>query len=75
MTAGGCESDHCVTCADEAVPMVVLVAGADGLADCAGEDGAETTVMTDLVGAVAAGDRVLVHAGVALARVDVEPVA
>jgi hydrogenase maturation factor len=74
VTAAGCGSDHCVTCADEAVPMVVLAADADGLAECAGDDGAETTVMTDLVGVVAAGDRVLVHAGVALARVE-EPAA
>ncbi len=64
-----CEDGHCVTCADEAVPMRVLGVSVDGLARCADADGAETDVMTDLVGAVEAGDDVLVHAGVALARV------
>jgi hydrogenase expression/formation protein HypC len=59
-----CDSDHCVTCSDEAVEMRVLAPGDDGLAQC---DGGE--VMTDLVGPVAAGDTVLVHAGVAIARV------
>jgi hydrogenase maturation factor len=64
-----CEDGRCVTCADEAVPMRVLAPPVDGLALCAGAEGAETEVMTDLVGAVAPGDDVLVHAGVALARV------
>ena len=41
----------------------------DGLALCAGEDGGSQTVMTELVGDVAAGDTLLVHAGVALVRV------
>jgi hydrogenase maturation factor len=45
--------------------MRVLHAGDDGVAVCdAGE------VLTDLVGPLEAGDVVLVHAGVAIARVD-----
>jgi len=39
-----------------------------GLALCADEAGVKLDVMTDLVGAVFPGDGLLVHAGVALAR-------
>ena len=64
-------SCHCVTCADEGVPMRVLgVAGAAGLADCAGEDGETATVDTTLVEPVGRGERVLVHAGVALVKLE-----
>jgi hydrogenase maturation factor len=56
---------HCVTCSDEGVPMRVVAVQPGGLALCDGE----VEVMTDLVGAVAVGDELLVHAGVALARV------
>ena len=61
-----CHPDQgCITCGDHAVPMrVVLVDEARVLALC--EDDVE--VMTDLVGEVAPGDAVLVHAGVAIAR-------
>jgi len=51
-----CEEHHCVTCADEGVPMRVLEVGPDGLAHCEND----VEVMTELVGRV--------HAGVALAR-------
>jgi hydrogenase maturation factor len=64
-----CAADgHCITCSDEGVPMRVVAAGGDGLALCADEGGGELDVMTDLVGAVTPGDDLLVHAGVALAR-------
>ncbi len=50
-----------------AVALTVLsVAGAD--ARCRDEQGREETVALELVGAVAPGDRLLVHAGVALER-------
>ena len=39
-----CADGHCVTCSDEGVAMRVVEAAADGLALCAGEDGAGTTV-------------------------------
>ena len=54
---------HCVTCADEGVPMTVEDVR-DGIAVCTGD----VEVMTDLVGEVRRGDELLVHAGVALAR-------
>jgi hydrogenase maturation factor len=59
-----CSDDHCVTCADEGVPMRVVDVRAGAIAVC--EDDVE--VMTDLVGDVRAGDELLVHAGVAIAR-------
>ena len=59
------DADHCITCSDEGLEMRVLEARDDGIALCDGGD-----VMTELVGPVRAGDRVLVHAGVAIARVE-----
>jgi hydrogenase maturation factor len=58
-----CDDGHCVTCSDEGVPMRV-VAVREGLALCDGD----VEVMTDLVGEVNAGEELLVHAGVAIAR-------
>ena len=59
-----CDERHCVTCSDEAVPLRVLEVCDEGTALCDGG----VTVMTDLVGTVAPGDELLVHAGTALAR-------
>ena len=41
-----------------------------GLALCAGADGTRVEVLTGVVGSVAAGDTLLVHAGAALVRLD-----
>lgn len=49
---------------------VLGVAGAAGLARCEGEDGTTTTIDTTLVEPVTQGERVLVHAGVALVKLD-----
>jgi hydrogenase maturation factor len=57
--------DRCVTCSDEAVPMRVVEVRPGATAICDGD----VEVMTDLVDAVEPGDELLVHAGVALARV------
>jgi hydrogenase maturation factor len=58
--------DHCITCSDEGIPMQVeRIDDARGLALCAAEDGSTSTVEIALV-SVEPGDRVLVHAGVAL---------
>ena len=63
-----CGSDHCITCGDDGIPMtVVRVDAAQGLAVCTDDAGSEATVEISLVGPVAGGDRVLVHAGVAIA--------
>jgi hydrogenase maturation factor len=69
---GSCDSEQrCITCSDEGVPMRVLrVDDARGLALCEREDGIHATVEVALVGDLAAGDLVLVHAAVALARLE-----
>jgi hydrogenase assembly chaperone HypC/HupF len=59
--------DRCITCSDEGVPMQVeRVDEERGLALCAAEDGSRRTVEIALVEPVGPGDRLLVHAGVAL---------
>ena len=65
MSAHAC-GDHCITCSDEGVPMrVERIDEERDLALCRGEDGSRSTVEIALVD-VTPGDRVLVHAGVAL---------
>ena len=60
----------CITCGDVAVVLTVeAVEGSD--ARCRDEQGREELVATELVGQVQPGDHVLVHAGVAIERVDV----
>jgi hypothetical protein len=64
--------DHgvgCVTCGDTAAWMRVLeVDTARELAVCADEGGRRHTVDTGVAGAIASGDRLLVHAGAALLK-------
>ena len=64
--------DHttgCITCGDVALPLTVMrLDEGRGLALCADDDGQSETVETDLVAPVAVGDRLLVHAGTAIAR-------
>ncbi|MDX6213217.1 MAG: hydrogenase expression/formation protein HypC [Frankiales bacterium] len=55
----------CLTCGDVAVALTVhALDGADAV--CRDEAGREELVALELVGDVAPGDRLLVHAGVAL---------
>jgi hydrogenase maturation factor len=62
-----CGPEHCITCGDDGVPMRVLALDDErGLALCADDAGSHHTVETALVAPVAAGDELLVHAGVAL---------
>jgi hydrogenase maturation factor len=64
--------DHCITCSDEGIPMQVERIDEDrGLALCSNEDGSRSTVEIALV-SVEPGDRVLVHAGVALAELSAQ---
>jgi hypothetical protein len=73
-----CDAEgHCITCSDEALPMRVIEILADGgvaLCEGLGEGGmggmgGRAEVLIGLVGGVAPGEVVLVHAGAALARV------
>jgi hydrogenase maturation factor len=66
-----CATDHgCITCADEGVEVRVVGTGADGLADCVDGQGAVGVVDIALVGDVVPGDALLVHAGVAIVRLE-----
>jgi hydrogenase maturation factor len=57
----------CITCGDIAVALTVMsLDGPD--ARCRDEQGREEVVAMELVGEVHEGDRVLVHAGVAIER-------
>ena len=67
------ECDHstgCITCGDEAILMrVVRIDSERELALCATEDdGERSTVEIALVAPVSEGDRLLVHAGTAIAH-------
>ena len=64
-----CSDEHCITCGDLGIPMRIVAFEAEGLACCCDVTGAgqpDSTVDVQLVGDVAPGDVVLVHAGVAL---------
>lgn len=63
--------DVCITCGDVAVALTVVELGADA-ARCIDDEGRVESVAVDLVAPVAPGDRLLVHAGVALVRVEGE---
>jgi hydrogenase maturation factor len=60
----------CITCGDEGVEMrVVNVDAPSGLALCSDPDGSTSEVDLGIVsGGIEPGDALLVHAGVALAR-------
>ena len=63
----------CITCGDVAIPLTVLrLDEGRGLALCAAGEGSSETVEIDLVAPVAPGDRLLVHAGTAIARLSQE---
>jgi hydrogenase maturation factor len=64
-----CGSQHCITCGDIAVEMTVLrVDAARELALCEAKDGARATVEIALVAPVSPADRLLIHAGTAIAH-------
>ena len=66
----------CITCGDEGVEMRVLKLDAPrALAVCVDADGSTSEVDLALVAGVAPGDELLVHAGVALARLEPEAAA
>ena len=66
-------STSCITCGDVAIPLTVLrLDDGRGLALCADDDGRTETVEIELVAPVAPGDRLLVHAGTAIARLTEE---
>lgn len=62
--------EGCITCADEGVPMTVVRLVDPGLAECRDEAGTVRDVLTGLVPDAASGDRLLVHAGTALLKME-----
>jgi hydrogenase expression/formation protein HypC len=69
------DGEGCITCGDVAVALTVIATG-EYDARCRDDLGREEVVATELVGDVAVGDRLLVHAKVALERLpdrEVEP--
>ena len=67
--APACADEHCITCSDQGLPLRIVTLEGAGLARCRDEAAPgepDTTVDVQLVGVVAPGDLVLVHAGVAL---------
>jgi hydrogenase maturation factor len=68
-----CGERHCITCGDDGEPMVVLrVDEQRELALCEAASGERSSVEIALVAPLIAGQRVLVHAGTAIARLDGE---
>jgi len=63
----GCHDDVCITCGDIALALAVVSVDGD-TARCRDDEGRVETVAIELVEPVVAGDRVLVHAGVALVK-------
>jgi hypothetical protein len=60
---------RCITCSDEAVEVTVLTVDAtQDLALCKTSDGRRETVEIALVAPVRPADRLLVHAGTAIAQ-------
>jgi hydrogenase expression/formation protein HypC len=65
----GVGEEGCITCGDVALPLRVRQVDADRtLALCANDAGQTETVEIALVGDVAEGDELLVHAGTAIAH-------
>ncbi|MBA3420384.1 MAG: HypC/HybG/HupF family hydrogenase formation chaperone [Thermoleophilaceae bacterium] len=63
----------CITCGDEGIEMRALkVDAGSGLAVCVDHQGSTSEVDLGIVTGVAPGHAVLVHAGVALARLEPE---
>lgn len=64
---------HCITCADEGIEMEVVsvtVGGTQSGAQCRDRCGSEQRVAIDLVEPVEIGDLLLVHAGVAISKLE-----
>ena len=68
--AGACGVDQegCITCGDVALPLRVSGSTRARLALCVNEEGQSESVEIALVGEVAEGDELLVHAGTAIAH-------
>ena len=74
LVAPSCGSTHCITCGDVGVAMVVVAVDEERcLALCADHAGRHESVEIALVAPVVPGDRLLVHAGTAIAPAGAGP--
>ncbi len=64
---------HCITCSDEALPAQVVALQREQAVATVEAEGERLEVATDLLDDVVIGDVLLVHAGVALARLEGVP--
>jgi len=72
--ASNSNEQHCITCSDDGVPMTVVRLDAGrGLALCADAAGARSTVEIALIEPPLPGERLLVHAGTAIASLGPAP--
>jgi hydrogenase maturation factor len=66
-----CRDDHCITCSDQGTVAQVVEPPPSEWEDALVKTAAGVeAVDVSLVGAVRAGDRVLIHAGAAIGRLD-----
>ena len=65
----GAPDGHCITCGDDGIGMRVVTADAR-TAICSDGDGERHEVAVELVGTLEPGDELLVHAGVAIRKLD-----
>lgn len=63
------DDDGCSTCGDVGVPVRVVRLLNDGLALCEDRTGEQAEIATDFAPGTTPGDVLLVHMGVAIARV------
>ena len=69
MTVSRCDMrSGCITCGDQGVPMRIVELH-EGEAVCVDQDGASHEVAVELLDTVRPGERILVHAGVAIGAV------
>ncbi|MCI6584200.1 MAG: HypC/HybG/HupF family hydrogenase formation chaperone [Mobiluncus porci] len=67
---GDIEGDVCITCSDEGRPLEIVGLEPDGVTARALGARGEETVDVSLVGPVAIGEKILVHAGLAITKVE-----
>ncbi|EEJ53165.1 hydrogenase maturation factor [Mobiluncus mulieris] len=60
----------CITCSDEARPLEILDVSPDMTTAVARSESGKETVDVSLVAPVAPGDKILVHAGLAITKVE-----
>lgn len=61
--------ETCITCSDEGRPLQIVALSDDGFTALASSNSGEETVDITLVKPVEVGDKVLVHAGMAITKV------